>query len=212
MRGRRMMMAASGVEAGGGSSIFASDDFTDTDGTLLQNHTPSGGGSWIKHGGQDAQISGNRVIHSSGAEGNYYHSADPTSADYIVAADVVMRSDNDSSEACVLGRQDPNAGGTTETYYMARYATNGNAWQLFKRVSGSFTLLGSFAQALTVDQAYRLELSMVGTAIKLLVDSVERVSVTDSGITAAGKAGLRTVGGSTSTTGAHLDNWEASDV
>ncbi len=62
-------------------------------------------------------------------------------------------------------------------------------------------------QVLTVDQAYALTLSMVGTTINLIVDGAVTITQTDSAITAAGRAGMRPNNAATSTTGVHLDNW-----
>lgn len=203
----------SGARGGAaGPTVFASDAFTDTNGTTLQSHTPTGGGTWTKHPAatSDASIHNNMVHNdNSGNAGLYYHSGTPAAADYDVEADVVMKSDNNVSTAGVCGR----VHATNQDLYMARYTTNGNNWQLFKAVGGTFTQLGSnFGQTLTVDQAYRVKLEMRGTAIKLYVDGVERASATDSAVTATGKAGLRVQQAATSAVGLQLDNFAATDA
>jgi hypothetical protein len=61
------------------------------------------------------------------------------------------------------------------------------------------TKLGEYVSTAVVGTNYDLKLEMQGTSIKLYLDGVERVSVTDSDITAAGRAGVRftTTGGDT---------------
>ena len=104
------------------------------------------------------------------------------------------------------------------TFYMARYwGDSSDSWQLYSAVAGSFTLLGSSAQALTDETAYNVKLEMIGTAIKLYKEgsSTPLISATDSSITAAGKAGVRLISGATvpsDNTGIHIDNFSADDV
>lgn len=88
---------------------------------------------------------------------------------------------------------------------------------LWKFVSGVYTQLGSYTlPSIAVDTPYRIELSMSGSTIKVYLDGVERISVSDSSITAAGRAGLM-VGANwlgtpntpaSNSSGLHLDNWK----
>jgi hypothetical protein len=204
-----------GGEAEPAAGPFASDTFTDTATTSLASHTPTSGGSWTKHANSTA---GNAVISNAnrvrnptaGGQWNiYYHSATPAAADYDVSATVVMKSDNNVSAAGPMGRID-----TSETRgYLFVYNTSANGWRLFKVVSGTFTQLGStYSQTLTVDVEYVAKLEMVGTAIKGYVDGVQRISVTDSSVTATGKAGLWLEDTASDSVGLSLDTWEAEDA
>lgn len=188
---------------------FVRDVFTDTDNVLLQSHTGSQGATWTRHPSYagDAQISNaNRLHASSGTTALYYASGSPLTADYNVAGFLRKRSAT-SGAAGIVGR----ASTSVDTHYLARYDDNVDEWRLYKYVTGTPTQLGSgFAQALTTDQDYWVRLEMRGTSIKVYVDGVERVAVTDSSITAAGKAGVRFDGGAgTDTTGIHLDDFQA---
>jgi hypothetical protein len=162
--------------------VFASDLFTDANGTTLQSHTPTGGGTWTKH------------------------SATPPAADYDVACDVLLISATTTNGAGPAGRMDAAA----NTCYFARYNSNTGGWELFKLVAGVATQLGStVTQSLTLAQRYRATLSLRGTTISLAVDGVTIISVTDSAISAAGAVGLRINGLTAASTGVQLDTWQA---
>ncbi len=137
----------------------------------------------------------------------------PASADYTVEADVYVASNLANDHIGVVGRMSTTAG--VETYYLARYEQPGQAWALYRRTNGSWNWLGSSGQTLTPGTTYRLALDMTGTSIRVLVDGVERVAVTDGNITAAGRGGVAFgLGGAattiTNTTGMHLDNFRVS--
>lgn len=196
-----------------GTSI-ASDTVTDANGTTLEAHVPSGGGTWTKHsisGAGSATIDNNRVHNPNTATTHlYYHSQVPAggafwgAADYDVVCDVVMRSDNNASASGPAGRIDT----AVANYYFVRYHTNTNVWQLLKSVAGVETQLGpSVAQALTIDQAYSCTLSMRSSGIKVYVDGLLIIAAIDTAITAAGRGGLRVSDLATSTVGVHLDNY-----
>lgn len=189
----------------------ALDTFTDTDGTSLLEHKPDGGGFWIRPNGillTTPTLDNGRVHNVNDVNGRWYaHSARPRGADYEVSADVVMRSDNNLSSAGVFARMPLNE---IAQQYFARYNSNGNTWQLYKNTPTlGAALLGSFAQELTIDQAYRLTLRCQGSAISVLVDSVEVIAVTDAEISSRGRAGVRLQQAMTSTVGVHLDNFQA---
>lgn len=194
---------------------FASDTFTDTAGTTLSSHSAN----WIKHstsGSGNLVISdANRVRYSSSgsSESFWYHAGTPASADYTVKADYV-RKDGSNGAIFVTGRTSTS----NTTYYGARYnyVSGAGNWELFKRIVGSFTQLGSgVSQTLTVDTAYEGKLKMVGSTIELFKEGsgTASISVTDTSITAAGKAGLRASGyAGSDTTSLHIDNFSADDI
>jgi hypothetical protein len=200
-----------------GESVVSSDSMSGPTGTLLQSRSGETAAGWTKVGFSDA----NAVLTDAGRirkEGSstsgalYYASATPQSADYTVEADVYVRTNNLTNDMVgVVGRLDTsNANGT---YYLARYEVASQKWMLYRRLNGSWDWLAeSSAQALTQGSTYRLALDMKGTAIRVLVDGVQVVSVTDSAITGPGRAGVSLGFASgtstvTNTTGLHLDNF-----
>lgn len=113
---------------------------------------------------------------------------EPASADYDVVCKIVRGSNAVGALMGVGGRV--NAYGGALEGYIAAYDGSG-IWHLYKYIAGTPTELGTpYAQALTNGVEYTLMLRMVGTSIKLLVNGVERVTATDSAITAAGRSGL----------------------
>lgn len=192
---------------------FASDLFTGVDGTELTAYNAS----WTRHTSYtvNSQLVSNRVRKSDVAPSAYYHSGAPASADYRVSVDIIPKEANAGmGSLAAVGRVDTAA----NTMYMAQYiGDTTDGWQIFKLVAGTFTQLGSTAaQALTADTTYNLKLEMIGSAVKLYKEgsATALITVTDTAITAAGKAGFRFRGVDTpsATTGIHLDNFSADDA
>jgi lysophospholipase L1-like esterase len=188
---------------------FVNDTFTDTAGTLLPAHTGETGATWTQHAnwtGVASISSANRLYYSSA--GNtvavYYASGTPASADYDVQA-TIRRLSSVSQEIGVMGR----AATAANDWYWARYSHANGRWELWVGLS----MAGTYTQALSDDTDYVLKLEMRGTAIKVYVDGVERISITDSTYTSAGRAAV--FFGATSsgdTTGYHLDSFSATDA
>lgn len=204
---------------------MAGDEFTDTAGTLLSSHTGALGASWTSVPSQDRTAvitNANRLRKETGnGAAQYYASATPPSANYLVEADVHVASLLGTDAIAVVGRQDVS--GTGQTFYIARYVRDSARWELGKVVNGTLTLIGSgtgtgyYSQTLTTGTSYRMTLQMNGTAISLLVDGVSRITATDSSISAAGRAGVRLgTGASTAQTsdsaGLHLDDFRVSSL
>lgn len=186
---------------------FVADNFTDTDGTLLQSHTPSDGiGIWSRHGisTSNLDIHNNRVTPIAG-ECEYFRTTDPAGAEYDVEIDVYVASN--AGYGGVLARVNS---GSFEAYAAGYNAGSGN-WYLWKVSSGGgFGILGTSPATLVVGQSYHIKLECRDAAKKMFVDGVELISTANNEITAAGKAGIFN-GDGTSTTGYHLDNFSASD-
>lgn len=194
---------------------FASDAFTNAAGTTLPTHNAA----WTLHpsytgGGVITDANRARNSASGGTGAVYYHSGAPATADYTVSADLFFKEANGgTAHSGVTGRTDTAA----HTMYKARYGGGANdRWELLKIVAGTTTLLGSSAEAITDETSHNIKLEMVGTAIKLYKGggSVATVSVTDTDITAAGKAGLWLYNSASAnnTTGIHPDNFSGDDV
>jgi hypothetical protein len=186
---------------------FVNASFVGTAGTGLSSHDSN----WTQHTsygtGSCLLSNANTCRRSNNNSALYWHSGAPASADYEVAAWLLAKeTDGGASNSGVVGRVDTAA----NTFYHARYAGGAtDGWQLFKLVAGVATQLGSTSsQSLTDESSNAIKLRMVGTTIELYKQGggSATISVTDSAISAAGKAGLRMVGtGETDTTGLHLD-------
>jgi lysophospholipase L1-like esterase len=184
-------------------SLFTQDSFTDTPGVLLENHTGETGAVWTKN---PAFSTGSAAITAAGrlrgnaTNGVYYESAVPASADYDVEADLYVASVVGS--AGLTGRQDP----TGFTFYLLDYEAAGS-FHLYTQVAGTAVNTTSFAMALTVGQIYHLRLSMRGGQISCYVNGALVISITDTNITSAGRAGLYLGEADTDSTGFQLDNF-----
>jgi concanavalin A-like lectin/glucanase superfamily protein len=200
---------------------ISADDFTDTAGTELSSHTGALGASWTAATDQtsSAVISpAGRLRKSAGAGySQYVASGVPSSANYLVEADVYVASIQADDSVALIGRAD--AAGTT--YYMARYITSSGVWQLLEVTAGTGATIGTptqVARTLTVGASYRVGLQMNGSTISLIVDGVTIITGTDaSPIAAAGRAGLRnglTTGAGTGsdTAGLHLDDFRVATL
>jgi hypothetical protein len=194
-----------------GSAPTVADGFTGTAGATLQSRAGELGATWTKHAWStvDGVTSDAGRLRKNGTGRALYHaSGTPASASYAVEADVHVKSLAASDMAGVAGRVATAA----STFYLARYEVPTASWTLIKVVNGTRTALGSFAQTLTAGSTYRVRLDMSGTTIRVFVDGVQRISVTDAGIAAAGRGGVvlgddATAGAAVSdTVGLHLDN------
>jgi hypothetical protein len=202
-----------------GENAISSDAMTDTTGVTLQSHVGAIGATWTKHpvSSSDAVITSAGRVRKGGvntASALYYTSGVPAGADYTVEADIFVASEITNDIVGVVGRLDTsNANGT---YYVARYEQSVHQWWLHKVVNGAWTGLGSFGQTVAVGSTYRLALDMTGTNIRVLVDGVQVISVTDAGISSAGRGGVAmgfhaTASTSlTDSTGYHIDNFRIS--
>ena len=185
---------------------FVSDTFTDSDGTSVTSHTGETGATWTNHPSytNGAKIQNNRA-HGNNDYRVLYASGSPASADYDVEA--VVRKVTGLNHAGVVGR----CSTSTNTYYAAVWENAGPWWRLYKLVSGTSTSLGTYSDNPAEGTDRTVKLQMRGTSIKVFVDGTERISVTDSAISDAGRAGIRLLYG-TATTGYHVDSITATDA
>jgi hypothetical protein len=199
-----------------GEATTSADSMTGTSGATLQSRAGEIAASWTKVAVSDADAvltPAGRVRKAGDTTGAiYYPSGTPASPDYTVEADVYVASNLANDMVGVLGRSDP----TLLDGYYTRYEQPTQRWVLYKVVNGTLTSLGQSAtQALVPLSTYRLALDLAGTRIRVLVDGVQVVSVTDTAITATGRAGIAMGFGPattnvTNTAGLHLDNFRVS--
>jgi lysophospholipase L1-like esterase len=189
-------------------SSFTSDSFTDTAATLLENHAGATGAVWTKNPafstGSAAITAAGRLRGNSSSFAVYCSSGVPSSADYDVEADLTVVSATDT--AGIMGRQSTSAA----TYYLFDYEFASGAWKLYTVVNGSTLNTATFNQTLTVGQTYHIRLCLRGGSIACYVNGTQILSLADTNITAAGRAGVLFSNQDTDSTGPHLDNFTAS--
>ncbi len=179
---------------------FLNDSFTEAVAdTVLTSHIPEVGGAWVRHGAGGASLMRSMTagrFYSTGTTSVFVNSAAPSSANYYVEAVLNAVTALTGDVAGIAGRMDP----AINTMYLARYTKNSTQWQLLKLVAGAATTLGTFTEAVTIGADMVLRLEMNGANIRLLVNAVEKIAVTDADISAAGRAGLRFSGSAQSAT------------
>ena len=170
---------------------FASAAFTGTAFATLQ----SVDANWSKQTG----YTGDLILGSTGAycirndvstAGVYQHSGSPASADYTVSADLTYYSAGSAvpPQMGVCGRMEAAA----QTFYFLTYTHGSNNLRLFKAVAGTLTQLGSsYTVTLANNTPRSALLRMEGDQISGELDGSTVIGpVTDTAITAAGKAGI----------------------
>ena len=195
-------------------ATFLTDTFTDVLLTTLSLPTGETGASWsaIDSMGIGAVISNADRLRTDSLAGNAEGgtaSGSPANANYTVEA--VIRRITGAGEAGVMGRAVSGSGGT---YYRATLSSAGaTSIELYEFVDGAFVLIGSDNTSLSNDTNYTLKLEMVGTAIKVYLDGVQKISATNANIAAAGKAGVYvyTAGAGSDSAGYHVDSISGAD-
>lgn len=185
-----------------------SDAFTDSDGTLLENHTPTDGGGWtwsVVNGG--CEINSNRAEQQTNDAWNIDRAdQDLSSADHYTQADLMALLQSTKCYVGIMARKDATA---TKTFYQVRYSgwshSDGlNRYELRKVVSGSETTFDHWSSDLTAGDTLYLECD--GSTITMLINGEQRAQTTDTSIT----GNLRT--GFASYRRAAYDNYEAADL
>jgi lysophospholipase L1-like esterase len=190
---------------------FLNDTFTDADATSLLSHVGETGATWTRHMENalgDAIIGSNRVRGNTaggGAGSFFFASGIPSGADYYVEATLSVQTLLSGSYTGVIGRCDPAA----RNFYWAIYNVASARYELWSNIAGTPAALGNFSATPSGTVVLRLE--MVGTTIRVLVNGTQRISVTNSGVTAAGRAGLVLFQAMGASTGIHIDAITATD-
>lgn len=197
-------------------SVFVNDAFTGASGTDLTTYSAS----WVNHPSSSTRTAvlsdSNRVRSNSGAaDVAYYNSASPSGADYRVSADIRVVTSASTFNAAVLARADTSA----TTWYAGILQGTGTTtaiWSIWKAVAGTWTQISStISQTVAANTTYSVKLECIGSAIKLYINgsTTPALSVTDTSITSAGKAGIRFhVSSASDSTAYHIDNVLAEDV
>lgn len=199
-RGAEVVVTGTAVLTSG--EIPLHDTFTGGNGTLLENHVPESGGTWIRHASStdSAEIDTNRVRGSVGVGPALYSASyNPPSADYQVQAVIYCASNTGS--VMFTGRFSTATG-----HHYAMGFTSGFGWRIAKDVGSGLQSVAPLAgpTSLTVGASYVARLSMIGTEIVGFVDEVRLMEGIDSAISGAGHAGVR-LDARTTGTGYHID-------
>lgn len=163
------------------ATIF-SDAFTTSNGAL------AGYNGWSTHATSAGShtVASNAVVETSQTNTALsINSASIGSADYQVSVDLIGPASS-TGQGGVVARCNASAA----TFYNARF--NGGLVQLYKFITGTATKLGADVSR-TITTSNKITLKCVGTTISVLWDDGEIISVTDSSITAEGKAGIRSL-------------------
>ncbi|SDS38076.1 O-Glycosyl hydrolase [Paenibacillaceae bacterium GAS479] len=169
---------ASPVDPTPGLQTLMTDNFEDGD---AQGWT-AGSGSWsvVADGTNVYKQSANTANEAVTTRG------DTAWTNYDILADVNLKSTSNTAATGILGRYKDN-----NNYYYLRLNSGESKLQLLKKVNGTFTLLANLPQTVSLNTTYKLRLSMNGSTIKGYLNGEEKISVTDTSLT-AGKAGIRT--------------------
>lgn len=186
---------------------FASDTFTNSDGTVLSTHNAS----WVRStdfAADTCVITGNKLTGNSNTGSTVYvHSTAPT-ADYEVSALITQIDTNTSANVGIVARMTS----TTAVGYMARYRYNTGV-QLFKfegttsAVQLGSTVAGNLSNGGTMTLVLRCD----GDQISVYKNGVLTIGpVTDTYTSAANSPGIWVLGAPT--LGCSLDNWTATTL
>lgn len=97
------------------------------------------------------------------------------------------------------------------TYYLARYETGFDRFELFRFVTGASTSIGTQA-ATQPTPPWTLRLEVDGSALEVFQDGVSKQTATDTNITGNVRTGLREFQGGSVTTETVFDDFEAGDL
>jgi hypothetical protein len=203
-----------GPVSSGSAGVFVQDSFTGSDSTNLTAHTGEIGATWTKHPNQPGSAR-DILITSNQARGDgntstisrYYASGTPPTADYAVEATLNAISATTNERAGIWARMNTS----TDDGYELTYQRESTRWALYKVVSGTATLLGSYTDVFSDGSSRTIRLELRGTALTVLIDGTQRITATDSTFASAGSVGILTRS-STATTGIHIDNLVATTI
>lgn len=172
------------------------DKFTETSTTTLTSHTPTDQGTgWTIEVAAPTgvpQAQANDQLRASVSEaGGLAVSAqpNPSTADVDVEMAITnLVTVNNAAGFGVFARWADSSNYYGVQIFPAAHATVDT--RLFKKVSGSYTVLASVSSDLGWVASDVLKLELRGSTIKAYKNGVEALSVSDSAITAAGKAGV----------------------
>lgn len=193
-------------------ATISRDTFTGTNWDDIDERQGELGAVWTKHvSTPDARfyLFDNKVHCgqiTSGAGALFYTNAVPSSANYTVSCSYTMKTN--IGHVGIAGRIQT---GSLDYYFT--YYDPSNVLVLARRSPSGITILAnSNAGTISVGATVTLALDMNGTTIRALVNDVQIYSVTDSGISLAGRGGVRSGSVNDAHTGKHIDNFTIVDA
>lgn len=166
------------------------DTFTGTNGTDISVHTPNTdvvGGGWLDTGVNTVELDGAGSLKFSAVNGSCW--IDVGSSDQIVTT--TYNAGGTDNRIGVRVRSD-NTLATTGTYYYFNFRpdTASGTYEIFKRISGVLTSIGSFGESLSTSTDYEITCEAIGASLKFYRGGVLKLSITDAAITTGDYAGL----------------------
>ena len=201
--------------------IYREDLFTDTDGTAIGSHSPTGGaGSWStvynpSGTNPDLRVKSNRALTTVTAGGPAAITVESWlsgSSNNDCASEVDAHLYSLDGSSIMVACRNTGANHAARNQYRAVLNTDGTL-TLGKVVAGTYTSLGTYAAGtLTAGTTYTIRVEAIGTAVKAYLDGVQRISVTDSSVTTGGGLGLFVSALAANTYGSSGTGWGADAV
>lgn len=114
-----------------------------------------------------------------------YNATGVNSANYYVEAGCKYTATSGNTWLGVGGRR-VNFGTADSNSYIALLNQGSGVLRLYKRISAAYTQLGEYAFTILDDVVYTVRLIMDGSTISVNLDGTQRISVTDTSLTAQG--------------------------
>lgn len=191
---------------------FVTATFTVGSDITLASYSPELGGPFVLHPSYSGSMLVNAALdraylNSAGAAA-YYTTGAPASADYEAEVQF-FRVTSISANIALLLRFSTSA----DTGILLRMNLDTSRFEVMDRVAGANgTSVNSSTHYPASGSSVVGKIKAVGTAITVFFGGVQDTALNfTTGITAAGRPGLRCSGPSTQTTGIHVDNFSASD-
>jgi hypothetical protein len=187
--------------AGGMTAI--SDDFNRADAGNL-------GANWTQISGTISLSTNTAHSADSPPEHLVRHVTDLATSDHFAQADL-NGTDGVSVHAVEVRVNVPGTDtAANQSCYMGRHNSTGTPqWEIFKRVAGAFTSIGSVSQSQSFP--YTLKLSANGSTIAVFAGATGKLAVTDTAVTTGTRVGMRSNTGGAGVI--HIwDNFLAADL
>jgi hypothetical protein len=170
-------------------SNFVLDNFSNTQGVLLQNHTGDLGATWNKHplSDMDFVFTNSGRVRGSLASGRacYLIQDAPLNAEYDVEADMTVLSVLSGNYCGVLARFDASV----LTGYKIIYVPQAGTWLLYKMTNGSEESLASGNFLIPTGETRTIRFEVRNATKKLFIGATEILSSNDNSII-TGRIGL----------------------
>lgn len=174
------------------SSVITSDSFNRTNTTTMAGQSTDvamGGAAlaWESSAAGSWRINGNQL--SSGSAATEFVAVPITAANYSLKVTVAVKSSHDGTTLYSIDARRSQLATSGQSCIRVRHRLDGSV-SLCKVVAGTETQLGSSTATGVVTAGSTIELRMVGTSLKVLVNDVEVLSQTDGDVVTSAYAGF----------------------